>query len=186
MTAYKKIPHDCAVSNSSLTVPPGLANCCDLLPSSSCFCGTWGASRRIHDRRGKGRNLRSRSQTLERKNSARFIYARPGRVETLPLTSPSNGSLLQSRRSRRRHDHAIKRIGLQEALRVLAAVAAEDADYASRRNGRGFSRSDQNGHALARCSIQQALADEALASKIFLMAKRYSRQALTIAQLQLL
>ncbi|MGO7445156.1 hypothetical protein [Rhizobium ruizarguesonis] len=73
-----------------------------------------------------------------------------------------------------------------EALRVLAAVAAEDADYAKTQNGRGFSKSDQEGHALSKLSVEQALGDELLTMKVLGMGRRYSRQASTISQLSLL
>jgi hypothetical protein len=75
---------------------------------------------------------------------------------------------------------------IEEALRVLAAVAAEDADYAKAQNGRGFSKSDQEGHALSQVSVEQVLGDELLTMKVLAMGRRYSRQASTIAQLSLL
>ncbi|NKL63324.1 hypothetical protein E0H39_29790 [Rhizobium leguminosarum bv. viciae] len=75
---------------------------------------------------------------------------------------------------------------VEEALRVLAAVAAEDADFAKAQNGRGFSKSDQEGHALSKLSVEQALVDELLTMKVLGMGRRYSRQASTISQLSLL
>lgn len=83
-----------------------------------------------------------------------------------------------------RRDAMRGRIG--EALRVLTAVAAEDADYAKNQNGRGFSKSDQEGHALARLSVEQVLNDELLMMKVIGMGRRYSRQAATIFQLSML
>lgn len=75
---------------------------------------------------------------------------------------------------------------IEEALRVLVAVAAEDADYAKTQNGRGFSKSDQEGHALSRLSVEQVADDEMLTLKVLGMGRRYSRQASTIRQLSLL
>ncbi|MEF3134588.1 hypothetical protein OS035_24335 [Rhizobium sp. 268] len=75
---------------------------------------------------------------------------------------------------------------ITEALRVLATVAAEDADYAKAQNGRGFSKSDQEGHALSQLSVDQVLGDEMLTMKVLGMGRRYSRQASTISQLSLL
>lgn len=75
---------------------------------------------------------------------------------------------------------------ITEALRVLAAVAAEDADYAKAQNGRGFSKSDQEGHALSKHSVEQVLCDEMLTLKVLGMGRRYSRQASTISQLSAL
>ncbi|MGO8083513.1 hypothetical protein [Rhizobium leguminosarum] len=75
---------------------------------------------------------------------------------------------------------------VEEALRVLAAVAAEDADFAKAQNGRGFSKSDQEGHALSLLSVEQILGDEMLTMKVLGMGRRYSRQASTIAQMSLL
>jgi len=72
---------------------------------------------------------------------------------------------------------------LREALLVLAAVAAEDADYAKSRNGRGFSKSDSSkGHALSKVSLTSALQDRSLAADILGTAARYRRQASRIAQ----
>jgi len=73
-----------------------------------------------------------------------------------------------------------------EALRVLAAVAAEDADYARTQNGVGFSKSDQGGHALSKCTVEQVLTDEVLLIEVLGMSRRYSKQAATISQLSLL
>lgn len=74
-----------------------------------------------------------------------------------------------------------------EALLVLASVAAEDADYAKQRNGRGFNKADSTkGHALAKVSLSAALGDEQLLGEILRMAARYRRQASLIAQGSLL
>jgi hypothetical protein len=70
-----------------------------------------------------------------------------------------------------------------EALRILGAVAAEDADYAKTRNGRGFSKADSNkGHALAKVGLTAALNDATLLSEILRMSARYRRQASSLAQ----
>lgn len=76
------------------------------------------------------------------------------------------------------------RIGeARQALHVLGAVAAEDADYAKTRNGRGFSKSDSTkGHALSKVSLAAALADQSLLGEILRMAARYKRQASILAQ----
>ncbi len=75
----------------------------------------------------------------------------------------------------------------RQALLVLGAVAAEDADYAKTRNGRGFSKSDSSkGHALSKVSLAAALGDRALLGEILRMAARYRRQASTLAQGSLL
>jgi len=75
----------------------------------------------------------------------------------------------------------------REALLVLAAVAAEDADYATTRNGRGFSRSDSTkGHSLAKLSITAALSSAATFAEVVSMAARYRRQASRISQSTLL
>lgn len=72
---------------------------------------------------------------------------------------------------------------LREALLVLAAVAAEDADYAKTRNGKGFSKADSTkGHALSKVSLSSALQNASLAAEILGMAARYRRQASLIAQ----
>ncbi|MDR6663994.1 hypothetical protein J2X71_000239 [Rhizobium sp. 1399] len=72
---------------------------------------------------------------------------------------------------------------LREALLVLGAVAAEDADHAKTRNGKGFSKSDSmKGHALSKVSLSSALQDHALSSAVLAMAARYRRQASRIAQ----
>ncbi len=43
---------------------------------------------------------------------------------------------------------------------MLGAVAAEDADYAKNRNGRGFSKADSTkGHALAALSLVAVVRD---------------------------
>lgn len=90
----------------------------------------------------------------------------------------------QKRGSRDSLDHALRGC-VEEALRVLATVAAEDADFAKSQNGRGFSRSDQEGHALSRCKVEQVLHNETLRMKVLAMGKRYCRQAATINQLSL-
>lgn len=70
-----------------------------------------------------------------------------------------------------------------EALLVLGAVAAEDADYAKQRNGRGFNKADSTkGHALAKVSLAAALGDEQLFAEILRMSARYRRQASLLAQ----
>lgn len=67
---------------------------------------------------------------------------------------------------------------IQEALIVLAAVAAEDPDHARKVNGVGFSRPDSSkGHALAQLSVPAVLQDEAMMSDVLKMAARYRRQA---------
>lgn len=74
---------------------------------------------------------------------------------------------------------------MAEALRVLKTVAAEDADYARTQNGRGFSKSDQEGHALSKVTVEQVLDDERLLMKVLGMAARYRRQAAAISQMSL-
>lgn len=76
------------------------------------------------------------------------------------------------------------RIGeARQALLVLGAVAAEDADYAKTRNGRGFNKADSTkGHALAKVSLSAALGDPGLLAEILKMAARYRRQASILAQ----
>lgn len=72
----------------------------------------------------------------------------------------------------------------RQALLVLGAVAAEDADYAKNRNGRGFSKSDSNkGHALSKVSLAAALGDQSLLGEILRMAARHRRQASILALL---
>ncbi len=76
---------------------------------------------------------------------------------------------------------------LREALLVLAAVAAEDADYAKTRNGKGFSKSDSaKGHALSKVGLSSALQNASLAAEVLGMAARYRRQASRIAQCTLI
>ncbi len=71
----------------------------------------------------------------------------------------------------------------REALLVLGAVAAEDADYAKTRNGRGFSKADSTkGHALAALSLAAVVRDPATFAEVTSMAARYRRQASRIAQ----
>lgn len=71
----------------------------------------------------------------------------------------------------------------REALLVLGAVAAEDADYAKARNGRGFSKADSaKGHALSKLSIAAALSNSATYAEVLAMAARYRRQASRIGQ----
>nr|CAD6612728.1 hypothetical protein RKHAN_02514 [Rhizobium sp. Khangiran2] len=66
----------------------------------------------------------------------------------------------------------------KEALVVLAMVAAEDSDYATRANGVGFNRADSTkGHAFAQLSVQSVLQDEATYANVLGMAARYRRQA---------
>lgn len=98
---------------------------------------------------------------------------------------PSGYFGFQKRGTRDSHRDAL-RGRVEEALRVLATVAAEDADYAKAQNGRGFSKSDQEGHALSKVTVEQTLSDEVLLMKVLTMGKRYSRQASTIHQLSLL
>lgn len=72
----------------------------------------------------------------------------------------------------------------RQALLVLGVAAAEDADYAKNRNGRGFSKSDSNkGHALSKVSLAAALGDQSLLGEILRMAARYRRQASILALL---
>ncbi|CUW87553.1 hypothetical protein [Agrobacterium genomosp. 2] len=71
----------------------------------------------------------------------------------------------------------------REALLVLGAVAAEDADYAKTRNGRGFSKADSTkGHALAALSLVAVVRDPTTFTEVTSMAARYRRQASRIAQ----
>lgn len=71
----------------------------------------------------------------------------------------------------------------REALLVLGAVAAEDADYAKTRNGRGFSKSDSTkGHALSKLSVSAVLSTSATYAEVVSMAARYRRQAFRISQ----
>ncbi|MDX1216278.1 hypothetical protein GOL99_12110 [Sinorhizobium medicae] len=71
----------------------------------------------------------------------------------------------------------------REALLVIGAVAAEDADYAKHQNGRGFSKADSTkGHALARLSITSVLSSDATYSEVVKIAARYRRQASRISQ----
>lgn len=75
----------------------------------------------------------------------------------------------------------------REALLVLGAVAAEDADYAKTRNGRGFSKSDSTkGHALSKLSVSAVLSSTSTFAEVVSMAARYRRQASRIAQGSLL
>jgi hypothetical protein len=75
----------------------------------------------------------------------------------------------------------------KEALLVLAAVAAEDADYAKLQNGVGFSRADTSkGHVLANLSVRAVLQDEATYSEVMGMAARYRKQATRITHGKLL
>lgn len=71
----------------------------------------------------------------------------------------------------------------REALLVIGAVAAEDADYAKHQNGRGFSKADSTkGHGLARLSVVSVLSSNATYSEVVKMAARYRRQASLISQ----
>lgn len=74
-----------------------------------------------------------------------------------------------------------------EALRVLAAVAAEDSDYAKHQNGRGFSKSDSTkGHSLARLRPGAVISCPSTYDDVIKMATRYRRQASKIGQGNLL
>lgn len=76
---------------------------------------------------------------------------------------------------------------VKEALLVLAAVAAEDADYAKAQNGVGFSRPDSSkGHVLAQLSVRSVLQNESTCAEVLKMAARYRRQASRVAQGNLL
>lgn len=71
----------------------------------------------------------------------------------------------------------------REALLVLGAVAAEDADYATTRNGRGFSKADSTkGHALAALGLVAVVRNPTTFAEVTSMAARYRRQASRIAQ----
>lgn len=71
----------------------------------------------------------------------------------------------------------------REALLVLGAVAAEDADHAMNRNGRGFSKADSTkGHALAALSLVVVVRNPSTYAEVLSMAARYRRQASRIAQ----
>lgn len=71
----------------------------------------------------------------------------------------------------------------REALHVLGAVAAEDADYAKQRNGRGFSKADSTkGHALAALGVVAVVRNPSTYGEVLAMAARYRRQASKIAQ----
>ncbi len=72
---------------------------------------------------------------------------------------------------------------IREALSVLAAVAAEDPDYAKHQNGRGFSKSDSTkGHGLARLRPGTVIRDPSTYQEVLKMATRYRRQASKIAR----
>lgn len=72
---------------------------------------------------------------------------------------------------------------IREALIVLAAVAAEDSDYAKHQNGRGFSKSDSpKGHSLARLRPGTVIRDPSTYQEVLKMAARYRRQASRISQ----
>jgi hypothetical protein len=76
---------------------------------------------------------------------------------------------------------------IAEALRILAAVAAEDADYAKHQNGRGFSKADSSkGHALAQLRPGAVISHPATFAEVMRMSARYRRQASKIAQGNLL
>jgi hypothetical protein len=67
---------------------------------------------------------------------------------------------------------------IYEGLRILAAVAAEDSDYAKHRNGRGFSKSDSpKGHVLAHLRPGAVIANPSTFAEVMRMATRYRRQA---------
>lgn len=75
----------------------------------------------------------------------------------------------------------------REALLVLGAVAAEDADYAKNRNGRGFNKADSTkGHALAALGVTAVVRNPSTYAEVVSMAARYRRQASRIAQGSLL
>jgi hypothetical protein len=75
---------------------------------------------------------------------------------------------------------------IAEALRILAAVAAEDADHAKNRNGKGFSRADsKKGHVLAKTTLAAALSDDQHAADILALAARYRRQTSRASQTDL-
>lgn len=72
---------------------------------------------------------------------------------------------------------------IHEALRILAAVAAEDSDYARIQNGRGFSKPDSTkGHALAQLRPGAVISHPATFAEVMRMSARYRRQASKIAQ----
>lgn len=73
------------------------------------------------------------------------------------------------------------------ALEILAVIAARDADRASKRNGRGFSRADSgSGHRLSKLPADVVLHDPALSSAVLNLAAKYRRQVLVARQLDLL
>jgi hypothetical protein len=64
----------------------------------------------------------------------------------------------------------------REALIVIAAVAAEDSDYARQQNGVGFSKSDSSkGHSFAKLSVIAALKNDAIYAEVVKMAARCRR-----------
>lgn len=72
---------------------------------------------------------------------------------------------------------------IHEALRILAAVAAEDADYAKHQNGRGFSKSDSSkGHSLSKRRPGTVISNPSTFAEVMRMSARYRRQASKIAQ----
>lgn len=69
------------------------------------------------------------------------------------------------------------------ALIVLRTVAGQDADFARKQNGVGFSKADsRKGHALSSASLTAVMSDELTISEVLRMGKRYSRQAGRILQ----
>lgn len=80
-----------------------------------------------------------------------------------------------------------RRPAVVEALRVLATVAAEDADYARTQNGVGFSKADSTkGHNLAQLSPSAVLSSDTLLADVLRLAGRYRRQASRVSQGSLL
>jgi hypothetical protein len=69
------------------------------------------------------------------------------------------------------------------SLKVIRAVAAQDADYAKHQNGVGFSKPDSRvGHALAGATLATVMSSEASITQVLQMGKRYRRQAKTLMQ----
>lgn len=86
---------------------------------------------------------------------------------------------------RRKPDPLRERVNA--ALEILAVIAARDADRASKRNGRGFSRANSGcGHMLSKLSVDAALRDPTLLCDVLKMASKYRRQISTARQLDLL
>ncbi|WP_428427291.1 hypothetical protein [Pararhizobium sp.] len=71
---------------------------------------------------------------------------------------------------------------LAAALEVLRAVAREDEDHARNINGRGYSKADSSaGHRLAQMSVSDVSRDGQAERDVLRLARRYSRQASSIA-----